>query len=104
MQAALQPYVDSSLSKTINVPEDHPFAEFKDIYRLAFEQGNEAAMAAAREGAIVVTPGHLDQMRDKLMMGSVRTLAIQPEEHRRLAVHEAGHTTVAHFLPHADPL
>jgi cell division protease FtsH len=65
---------------------------------------NEAAMAAAREGAIVVTPGHLDQMRDKLMMGSVRTLAIQPEEQRRLAVHEAGHTAVAHFLPHADPL
>jgi cell division protease FtsH len=61
-------------------------------------------MAAAREGAIVVTPGHLDRMRDKLMMGSERTLAIQPEEHRRLAVHEAGHTAVAHFLPHADPL
>ena len=51
---------------------------------------NEAAMAAAREGAIVVTPGHLDQMRDKLMMGSVRILAIQPEEQRRLAIHEAG--------------
>jgi ribonucleoside-diphosphate reductase alpha chain len=39
MQAALQPYVDSSISKTINVPEHCPFAEFADIYRLAFEQG-----------------------------------------------------------------
>jgi ribonucleoside-diphosphate reductase alpha chain len=39
MQAALQPFVDSSISKTINVPEDYPFAAFKDIYRLAFEQG-----------------------------------------------------------------
>jgi ribonucleoside-diphosphate reductase alpha chain len=39
MQAALQPYVDSSISKTINVPEDYPFAAFKDIYRLAYEQG-----------------------------------------------------------------
>jgi ribonucleoside-diphosphate reductase alpha chain len=39
MQAALQPYVDSSISKTINVPEEHPFAEFMDIYRLAFEHG-----------------------------------------------------------------
>jgi cell division protease FtsH len=47
-------------------------------------------MAAAREGAIVLTPGHLDRMRDKLMMGSVRTLAIQPEEHRRLAVTRPG--------------
>jgi ribonucleoside-diphosphate reductase alpha chain len=39
MQAALQPYVDSSISKTINFPEDYPFAEFADIYRLAHEQG-----------------------------------------------------------------
>jgi cell division protease FtsH len=34
----------------------------------------------------------------------VRTLAIQPEERHRLAVHEAGHTLVAYFLPFADPL
>jgi ribonucleoside-diphosphate reductase alpha chain len=39
MQAALQPYVDSSISKTINVPEDYPLAAFKDIYRLAYELG-----------------------------------------------------------------
>jgi ribonucleoside-diphosphate reductase alpha chain len=39
MQAALQPYVDSSISKTINVPEDLPFERFKDIYRSAFDLG-----------------------------------------------------------------
>jgi ribonucleoside-diphosphate reductase alpha chain len=38
MQAALQPYVDSSISKTINVTQDYPFAELADIYRLAHEQ------------------------------------------------------------------
>lgn len=65
---------------------------------------NEAALAAAREGARAVTAQHLDEMRDKIMMGSVRTLAIQPEEKHRLAVHEAGHTVVAHFLENADPL
>jgi cell division protease FtsH len=65
---------------------------------------NEAAMMAAREGAAKVTMRHFDEMRDKVMMGSVRTLAIQPEERHRLAVHESGHTVVAHFLPHADPL
>ena len=65
---------------------------------------NEAAMLAAREESRIVTARHFDEMRDKLIMGSVRTLAIQIEERHRLAVHEAGHTAVAHFLPHADPL
>ncbi|MDH3475281.1 MAG: ATP-dependent zinc metalloprotease FtsH [Rhodospirillales bacterium] len=65
---------------------------------------NEAAMASAREGAAAVTMDHFDAMRDKVMMGTVRTLAIQPEERHRLAVHEAGHTVVAHHLPEADPL
>jgi ribonucleoside-diphosphate reductase alpha chain len=39
MQAALQPYVDASISKTINVPEDHPFEEFRSLYRLAYGAG-----------------------------------------------------------------
>jgi ribonucleoside-diphosphate reductase alpha chain len=39
MQAALQPYVDNSISKTINVPRDFPFAEFQNIYERAYDQG-----------------------------------------------------------------
>jgi len=37
MQASLQPYVDNSISKTINVPEDCTFSEFGRIYDLAYE-------------------------------------------------------------------
>ena len=65
---------------------------------------NEAAMFAARTNLETVGMAQLDEARDKLLMGTVRTLAIQPEERHRLAVHEAGHTLVAYFLPHADPL
>ena len=39
MQAAIQPYVDNSISKTINVPVDFPFESFKDIYQRAFDLG-----------------------------------------------------------------
>jgi cell division protease FtsH len=65
---------------------------------------NEAAMLAAREAAPAVSARHLDESRDKVMMGTVRTLAIQPAERHRLAVHEAGHTALAYYLPQADPL
>ncbi len=65
---------------------------------------NEAAMAAARAGANAIDMRDFDEMRDKVMMGTVRSLAIRPDEKHRLAVHEAGHTVVAHFLPMADPI
>jgi ribonucleoside-diphosphate reductase alpha chain len=39
VQAAAQRWVDSSISKTANVPTDYPYEDFKDIYLYAYEQG-----------------------------------------------------------------
>ncbi|MBB1499169.1 adenosylcobalamin-dependent ribonucleoside-diphosphate reductase [Paracoccus sp. MC1862] len=39
MQAAAQDWVDSSISKTINCPEDISFDAFKDVYLAAWDQG-----------------------------------------------------------------
>ena len=39
MQAAVQKYIDASISKTINCPEEIGFDDFKDVYMLAYETG-----------------------------------------------------------------
>ncbi len=39
IQAAAQKWIDSSISKTANVPTDYKYDDFKDIYLYAYEQG-----------------------------------------------------------------
>jgi ribonucleoside-diphosphate reductase alpha chain len=39
MVAAVAPYVDTSISKTVNVPADYPYAEFEDLYMVAWKSG-----------------------------------------------------------------
>lgn len=39
IQAASQKWIDSSISKTANVPTDYPYEDFKDIYLYAYKQG-----------------------------------------------------------------
>ena len=65
---------------------------------------NEAAILAARKNQQTITTLDFEEARDKVIMGTERTLAIEPDEKHRLAVHEAGHTLVAYYLPNADTL
>lgn len=37
MMEAVQPYVDTSISKTVNVPADYPYEDFKDLYQQAWK-------------------------------------------------------------------
>ncbi len=39
MVAAVSPYIDSAISKTVNVPEGYPFEDFKDLYLEAWRAG-----------------------------------------------------------------
>jgi len=39
MVAAVAPYVDTSISKTVNVPEDYPYGDFQDLYLKAWKSG-----------------------------------------------------------------
>ncbi len=39
MVAAVAPFIDAAISKTINVPADYPFADFADLYLQAYRMG-----------------------------------------------------------------
>lgn len=39
MLEAVQPYIDTSISKTVNVPEDYPYADFQNLYLDAWKAG-----------------------------------------------------------------
>jgi ribonucleoside-diphosphate reductase alpha chain len=39
MCVAVQPFIDTSISKTVNVPADYPYQDFKDLYLMAWRYG-----------------------------------------------------------------
>jgi ribonucleoside-diphosphate reductase alpha chain len=39
MQAAVQPFIDNAVSKTVNIPADFAFEAFREIYAYAFDRG-----------------------------------------------------------------
>jgi cell division protease FtsH len=65
---------------------------------------NEAALNATRRSAESIAAEDFTAAYDKIVLGDPRETKLDPEEKRRVAVHEAGHAVVAHFSPHAEPL
>ena len=39
MLEVVQPFIDTSISKTVNVPKDYPYAEFQDLYMASWKAG-----------------------------------------------------------------
>ncbi len=66
---------------------------------------NEAALFAARENAREVRMSHLDNARDKILMGTERrSMAMSEDEKKLTAFHEAGHAIVGRLVPEHDPV
>ena len=66
---------------------------------------NEAALLAGRYGHDEIEPEDVEEARDKVMMGLKREgLALDEQDKKLLAYHEAGHAIVAAVLPNADPV
>ena len=56
---------------------------------------NEAAIIAVHAESAVITRSHLDQARDKILLGRVRAgVVVSDEERWLIALHEAGHAVV----------
>ena len=52
MVAAVAPYVDTAISKTVNVPADYPYADFQDLYLDAWKAGLKG-LATYRPNAVL---------------------------------------------------
>jgi len=66
---------------------------------------NEAALFAAREDAKHVDMTHLEQAKDKVIMGAERkSMVMSEKEKRNTAYHEAGHCIVGYLLPEYAPV
>jgi len=65
---------------------------------------NEAALAAARDGAEKVDRRHLFDALEKVQLGAARDVVIPEDERRRTAFHEAGHAILGMVQPGADPV
>ncbi len=52
MVAAVAPYVDSAISKTVNVPADYPYTEFEGLYFAAWKAGLKG-LATYRPNAVL---------------------------------------------------
>jgi cell division protease FtsH len=65
---------------------------------------NEAALVAAREGHPRIARADFEAALDRMILGDVRPLALDPAVRRTIAYHESGHALVAWLTPGADPV
>jgi cell division protease FtsH len=65
---------------------------------------NEAALVAAREGQARIRRADFESALDRIILGDVRPLALDPAARRVIAYHESGHALAAWLTPEADPV
>jgi ribonucleoside-diphosphate reductase alpha chain len=63
MVAAVAPFIDTSISKTVNVPEDYPYAEFQDLYFHAWKSGLKG-LATFRPNKVLGSVLSVDKPQD----------------------------------------
>jgi ribonucleoside-diphosphate reductase alpha chain len=84
IQAAAQFWVDSSISKTINVPTDMPYDKFKDIYLYAYEKGLKGCTTfrfnPESHSSVLVTEQDLENTEYQFNLADGTTLTLKGNE------------------------
>jgi ribonucleoside-diphosphate reductase alpha chain len=58
-------WIDSSMSKTVNIPNDYPYEKFKDIYLNAYKTGFLKGITTYRDGTMTTVLSSLDKKEEK---------------------------------------
>ncbi|MFN4352790.1 MAG: adenosylcobalamin-dependent ribonucleoside-diphosphate reductase [Hylemonella sp.] len=83
MVAAVAPYIDTAISKTVNVPADYPYADFQDLYLQAWQAGLKG----------------LATYRPNSILGSVLSTGVTPTPAAPLQLDDANQRLALERLP-----
>ncbi len=78
MVAAVAPFIDTAISKTVNVPADYPYAEFQGLYTQAWKSGLKG-LATYRPNAVL---GSVLSVNPTPASGTAKPLQIDGANHR----------------------
>src|ERR1051326_3434248 len=76
MVAAVAPFVDTSISKTVNVPEDYPCADFQDLYFHAWKSGLKG-LATYRPNKVLGSVLAVEEPQDFVQDDVTRRLTVK---------------------------
>ncbi|MCE1185327.1 MAG: ribonucleoside-diphosphate reductase, adenosylcobalamin-dependent, partial [Rhodocyclales bacterium] len=82
MVAAVAPYVDTSISKTVNVPADYPYSDFEDLYLDAWKAGLKG-LATYRPNSVL---GSVLSVTPSSEQKQPHDVEISDETNKRLAI------------------
>ncbi|MBK9245158.1 MAG: adenosylcobalamin-dependent ribonucleoside-diphosphate reductase [Burkholderiales bacterium] len=81
MIAAVQPYIDAAVSKTVNVPEDYPFDNFRQLYFAAWKEGLKG-ITTYRPNSVI---GSVLEVRKETAAAEPQDLKDDPDRRVQLA-------------------
>lgn len=82
MVAAVAPYIDTSISKTVNVPEDYPYVDFENLYLDAWKAGLKG-LATYRPNSVL---GSVLSVTPSAEQKQPQDLEISDDTNRRLSI------------------